>query len=101
MAIDEGMPHPAEARKFIELLRSRRGWVETKIAKRKADGLPTGFDVLELHALDWALPVLEAEWDNLARQHRNVQRVNRRLKSNRPGSTQTELRTTPKWEEPA
>lgn len=81
MATDEGLAKIQQARRHIELLRDRREFITQRCASRKIDGheASNAHDEDEIRALDWALPVLEAEWDNLCRLRRNVERTENRL----------------------
>lgn len=81
MATDEGLAKISHARKHIEILRYRRAFLQQRIEYRNVTitDAVNAFDEAEIRALDWALPVLEAEWDNLARLRRNIERVEHRL----------------------
>lgn len=69
MTTSDGVPRPATVRRHIQTLRDRRDFVAGRIA-----ATPTrpgaGYDAAEVAALDWAIPVLEDEFDNTARLHR-------------------------------
>lgn len=74
MSTEHGLALLQHARRNIEALRDRLdyldGWLD---AHEAATGHPdTGVRALEARAIRWALPVLEAEWDALARIKRDV-----------------------------
>lgn len=102
MATDEGLAKISHARKHIELLRARREFLVQRIEYRSVTHTDAvnGFDEAEIRALDFALPVLEAEWDNLARLRRNVERVENRLINLERRGVETDRRDWPHaWEQ--
>ncbi len=74
MSTENGLAKMTHARRNIERLRSRAEFLSGRIDQYIASGHAdkAGFDQGELRALEWALPILETEWDNLARIRRDV-----------------------------
>lgn len=74
MTTENGLPKVSSVRRKIETLRRRHDYLVWRIEAATAAGAEshTGFDWAERTALEWALPVLEAEWDNLARLRRET-----------------------------
>lgn len=75
MTTEDGLARVKHARTAIEALRDRLAWLDQQTALWEADhGTPdpNGYRAVEARALRWALPVLEAEWDALARLHREL-----------------------------
>lgn len=74
MSTEDGLPKVSSVRRKIEILRRRHDFLVWRIEAMTAAGAEshTGFDWAERSALEWALPVLEAEWDNLARLRRET-----------------------------
>jgi hypothetical protein len=74
VSTENGMELLPHARRDIEVLRDRLdyldGWLE---AHEAATGHPdTGVRMQEARAIRWALPILEAEWDAMARIKRET-----------------------------
>lgn len=74
MTTEDGLSKLQHVRRNIETLADRLdyldGWLE---AHEAAVGHPdTGVRACEARAIRWALPVLEAEWDALARIQRDI-----------------------------
>lgn len=77
MSTENGLEPLKFARRDIEVLRGRLEFIAGRIEAMVAEGHVgrAGFLVAESRALAWALPVLEAEFDNLARMHRNARHI--------------------------
>lgn len=68
MTTENGLTAPSHMRRNIETFRRRLEHVTARMDSYRAEGRgPSGFDEAEAHALAWALPVLEAEWDAAVR----------------------------------
>lgn len=65
MATTNGLAAPRKARRHVETLRRRHDFLVQRVAAIGPDH--SGYDDAERTALAWALPVLEAEADHLAR----------------------------------
>jgi hypothetical protein len=65
---ENGVPWPRKCAGWIDTLRERRDW----LASRVEHGEANGYTEQELAALDWALPVLEAEHGAVLRLTRDV-----------------------------
>lgn len=74
MSTENGLEKIATARRKIESLRRRHEWIVGQIDAMTAAGagMHTGYLWAERTALEWALPILEVEWDNLARIRREA-----------------------------
>lgn len=81
MALENGLEKLSRARKHIDRLRDRRLYLLDKIENLEAVGkdMSNGFERGEAEAIAWALPILEAEWDNLRRMRIQVDRIENRL----------------------
>lgn len=69
MTTEQGLPKSATARRHIERLRNRLDYLDRWIADFEASTghEENGYRRAEAEAIRWAIPVLEAEWDNLVR----------------------------------
>lgn len=74
MTTEDGLAKLQHVRRNIEVLADRLAYLEEWIAQHEAaTGHPdTGVRACEARAIRWALPVLEAEWDTLARIQRTI-----------------------------
>lgn len=70
MTTEGGIELVRHARKNIAVLERRRVYLLAKIDEKETIGRDTGFERSEVRALEWALPVLETEWDDIARLRR-------------------------------
>lgn len=61
---------PKTARHRINVLWDHLAWLEDRIAAKKAEGRPVGFEQNEAEALTWALELCETEWDVLVRRQK-------------------------------
>lgn len=82
MTCSEGLEKLQHARKNIEVLQERLDWCQTRLSDvvDAQMGNPhfnpmSTYWGRELLALEWALPILEAEWDYLARLRRELEEV--------------------------
>lgn len=75
MALENGLERTGRARAHINNLQSRRDYLVERGDEKRAEGTPTFWIDREVEALDWVLPVLEAEWDNLCRMQKEVRRI--------------------------
>lgn len=101
MATENGLEKLHRARVHIEYLRERRAFLETKSIALEIDIRPGSgtYEAREIAAIDWALPILEAEWDNMARLRRNLEHVENRLAAlDRRGVEEDHARVD--WEAP-
>lgn len=80
MTTENGLVLTQHARRNIEVLRERKDFLLDKVEYLLAQGKEnvTQFSLAEARALDWAITVLEVEFDNLARMQRNVRRLENR-----------------------
>lgn len=67
MSTENGVVRLGDARRYTERLRSRAEHLAAKVAEREAEGLPVAYEAAELAALRWAIPLMEAEGDFIAR----------------------------------
>lgn len=74
MATENGVRKPSVARKMIETFRKREEYLTERIAQKEAAGLgkTAGFDHDERNAIQWAIPILEAEWHDLVRRDKEI-----------------------------
>jgi uncharacterized coiled-coil protein SlyX len=99
MALEHGLVTVSRARRYIECLRDRRDYLVEKMAEMEATGrdVSHSFEASEIRALDWVLPIVEAEWDNLARLQRNIGAVENRLKARENRGLGDDLHSLPEW----
>jgi hypothetical protein len=71
---ENGLGKLQHVRRNIEVLADRLAYLDEWLARHEAaTGQPdTGVRACEARAIRWALPVLEAEWDSLARIQRTI-----------------------------
>lgn len=71
MTTENGMEELRHARRNIDVLREFLAYLDDWIAEheRVTGVVDTGVRAQEARAVRWALPVLEAEWDNLRRMN--------------------------------
>lgn len=101
MSIESGLIRTSKARKHIERLRDRLEYLQDSIAEAIDLGEhPNPYWQPEVDALEWALPVLEAEWDHVARLNRNVDRVENRLRSFEKRGRGVDPHSAPTWDLP-
>lgn len=74
MTTENGLERAAAARRKIEALRERHDFLVQRIQEREAEGLgaTNGFYRSERAALEWAIPILETEWDSLVRMRHEL-----------------------------
>lgn len=74
MTTEDGLPRTSHVRNNIEVLRRRMEFLAWRIQDHDEAGRAgtLSFDVAEQRALEWALPVLEAEFDFVARWQREI-----------------------------
>lgn len=76
MTTSNGLPRTNKMRGYIDRLERRRVFLIARMAAyEKEHGvyaaiIDRSFERQEIAALEWAIPVLETEWDNAARLHR-------------------------------
>lgn len=75
MTLENGLERTGRARAHINILRNRREYLVERGNEKRAEGIPTFWIDREIEALDWVLPVLETEWDNLCRMQLEVRRI--------------------------
>lgn len=98
MALSEGLLELRKMRGRIQCLWDRRHYLLDKIEDKKRYGLPVDYERAEVFALEWAIELMEDAWDNAARLHRNVRKVEQKLHSaERSGKDQARY-STPEWE---
>lgn len=69
MTTENGIDRIKTMRHHIETLRRRREYVLGQIEEKWPDGEPGyTYERAEVNAIEWALPVLEAEFDAMARR---------------------------------
>lgn len=71
MTTEDGLPPTRQARAYIETLRTRLLWIESRLVVVPGSGAAVFYEA-ERDALAWALAVLEAEYDAIVRLHRDV-----------------------------
>lgn len=67
MTTENGLPGVGKVRRWIAKLEERAAWLEFKIGELDENSPKAGHYWVELLALRWALPVLEAEYDSVVR----------------------------------
>jgi len=72
MTTENGLPLPRKVRAHIKVLRDHHAWLCCYADDREAIGLPAALVRRQIEAFEWALPVLEAEWDAVTRLHREI-----------------------------
>lgn len=77
--LTNGLLKGSTLRAFTETFQDRRAWLVQKMAEKmeaRPDFDPMGsFELAEIRAIDHALALMDAEWDNLVRLQRNVART--------------------------
>lgn len=68
MTTDNGIPRPGAIAQWIDTIRDRRDW----LASRVEHGESNSYVESELAALEWALPVLDAEHGAMIRLFRDI-----------------------------
>lgn len=75
MSTENGVIKAGSAARHVETLRLRVAYLERRIAHRREDGEDeqrNGWDLSELAALQWVIPLAEAERDYIVRLQREV-----------------------------
>lgn len=76
MTTSDGLSKTRQVRHHLDCLNRRREFLEGRIdAKPEAD---LSYDRAELASLNWAIPILEVEWDNVARIQREIREAEAR-----------------------
>lgn len=71
MSTEQGLDTAANVNKHIDAFRDRVAFLEDRIAR--TDRVHDGWDRREVAAINWAIPVLEAERDHLIRLRQAIQ----------------------------
>lgn len=109
MTTTNGVPKIHRVRQYIETLETRRSWLIQKVNAKceqwphyaEALRLNGTFESVEIEAIDYALGLLDADWDNLMRMRRNIERVQSRQDAlDRSNSDHTSLGSVPAWVAP-
>lgn len=73
MTTENGTPKLSTIREYADVLIRRMAYLHARIEQRTADGAPDNandYDRGELAAIGFALPLIEAQWDMVARLQR-------------------------------
>lgn len=73
MTTENGTPKLSTIREYADVLVRRMAYLHARIEQRTADGAPDNandYDRGELAAIGFALPLIEAQWDMVARLQR-------------------------------
>lgn len=101
--LDQGLRKLKTLRAYAVTLEDRRAYLIGRLSGKVAclpDFDPIGsYELAEIHALGHVLALMDAEWDNLARLRRNVNRIEGRLSKGDDPEADLSIRTD--WEEPS